>query len=229
MRKRKCILLFFCVVFAMCVGTLTKLSTSRAKEIGTNGCNYSINDAHVKKKGTVSYYRAKSCPDEATSAIKNAMKTWNEAGKEITFKLKSEKKGFATNDSINTVGSRLKNSTMKKIFGVNNAIAANHITFTENGYIEFSDIAINKQYEYGNGQNRDYFDYQGVFTHELGHTLGLRDLYEGDKKLKASSENDLPTMYGESYFKKHSYSVYPFLRSLANGDKSGIKKIEKIN
>lgn len=47
-------------------------------------------------------------------------------------------------------------------------------------------------------------------------------------KVDSSSENDLPTMFGVSTYKNHSYYVYTFLRSLSSGDKAGIKKVESL-
>lgn len=77
--------------------------------------------------------------------------------------------------------------------------------------VEF-DIVLDTNYSWGNATNNDeVMDLQNIVTHELGHGLGLNDLYQS----AAYQE----TMYG--------YSDYgeTIKRDLYKGDKAGITKL----
>ncbi len=76
--------------------------------------------------------------------------------------------------------------------------------------LEF-DMEFNTYYVWGTDGSPSKMDLQNIATHELGHSVGLADLYTSS----ASQE----TMYG--------YSNYGVLkaRDLYNGDQAGIKKL----
>lgn len=218
----------FVILWIMLLSIFGSAVHAQAKTYGGKGSNYKFYSDATLKKGTYKYYLGKNCDSNSIEAIKKSLKTWNSCSTEIKFKYKAAKKKFATEDKINTIGTKFSTKSMLKHFGSNTAIAAN-IFHISGVHIVESDIVLSDAYDYCNGQNRYAYDYQGVFTHELGHTFGLRDLYFGDKQLSVSSEIDLPTMYGEAYYKHHSYSVFTFIRSLSSGDKKGIRQIEKFN
>lgn len=180
------------------------------------------------RKGTYTYHSGYKRDSLSVSPIKKALKTWSDSSSEITFIFKDSKKKFKDGDGVWTIGTHFSRESMLKHFGSNTALAANLLR-PVNTHIVESDIALSKVYSFGNGQSREFYDYQGILTHEVGHSFGLMDLYSGDRQLNAADENDLPTMYGNPFYKNHSYSALPFLRTLSTGDRNGIKKIQSVN
>jgi hypothetical protein len=75
--------------------------------------------------------------------------------------------------------------------------------------VEF-DICFNTMHEWGIGE-ADAFDIQNVAAHEVGHAVGLDDLYE--------DENSDQTMYG------YTTEGEIIKRSLEDGDKAGAQEL----
>lgn len=99
--------------------------------------------------------------------------------------------------------------------GIENAVAINTLTHSlSTGRIIESDIALNRDYTYCDGNSTTDFDYQGVFTHELGHTFGLDDL-----EIYSGPINAIQTMYANSTY--NWYPVYYYFRDLDQDDKTG--------
>lgn len=194
------------------------------------GCNYLIFDSSYPAYKTYHYYKAPSCPSTALSAIDLAMSAWNIAsGNTMTLTLSGNTttKIFDMYDTYNSIGTMMSQADLMAL-GASNAIAVNATTPQSNS-IRNSDIALNSSFSYGNGQSTAYYDYRGIFTHELGHTWGLKDLYDGYPQLSMSSISDVPTMYGSAYTPFSSVlNVFPFMQSLTQGDINGIKAMKQF-
>lgn len=169
------------------------------------------------------YYIASSCPTSALSAVSSAINTWNVPYPSLKFTLVSTSKSsysFSYGDKVNTIGSSLSNSVFAQLGG-SGAIAVNLLSISS-GRIYESDIAFNNMHTYGNGNGNSsspvYYDYQGVFTHELGHTFALGDVYTTNVSI-----NDLPTMYG--YNEYNGIITYYYFRTLSADDVSGKAKV----
>ena len=126
-------------------------------------------------------------PYGSLNAIKAAMQTWtNVVGADLTFSYGStnisecgENDGDGKNivcfGPINTTGTLAQNTTWY---------------YTDSGEMFESDIKFNTNYPWGTDGSSNSYDVQNVGTHELGHSVGLADLYAA-----ADSEK---TMYGYS-------------------------------
>jgi hypothetical protein len=107
------------------------------------------------------------------------------------------------------------------VYGAGGALAMNALVLNSSGYSIESDIALNSMYTYGNGYSQSYNDYQGIFTHELGHTFGLGDLYTWTNPIQV-----IPTMYGSNINSGTLISYY--LRTLEDDDKAGKAQVASI-
>lgn len=183
------------------------------------------------------YYIASNCDTSAIAPIQNGMSTWN-AAPPTTFKLNlvnANKSNYRYNisnpqDYINTIGTAM---TVTEMAILNpSAIAFNSILYGLSDYLIIeSDIGYNTGFSFGvNGGPYDsFYDWQGVFTHELGHTIGLTDIYDHSGYL-----NTLPTMYGQSSWQQYNPTLvyYPnifiYLRDLADDDKNGKAYVASI-
>lgn len=83
--------------------------------------------------------------------------------------------------------------------------------YTSTGEIVDWDMIFNTDYTWGDADLGDYMDFQNIATHELGHSLGLKDLYSR----KCSSM----TMFGYSGYNDISK------RSLEPDDISSLLKV----
>ena len=179
--------------------------------------------SNLPNYSSYSYFIASSCPTGAVNAVINSFTPWNATTPSMTVTLASTSKSgfsFGIGNGINTIGSLLTNNDFA-VYGGSGAIAMNVKALNSSGYIIESDIAINNIYTYGNGNSQSYYDYQGVFTHELGHTFGLGDIYTWSDPIQV-----IPTMYG---LDKYSGTVtYYYLRTLEEDDKAGKAQVASL-
>ncbi len=177
------------------------------------------------------FYISSNCPTAGLSAVSNAISTWNGASP-TTFRFvlgnsgnksshkatyNSTKKDM-TSDGYNTIGTVLNALEVSSVCGRGAvAFCYSFRSTVQTTRFSESDICINSLYTFGNGAGIEYCDYQGVFTHELGHALALGDCnYSG-------SVLSCPTMYGAGTLSGTTGYIYYYLRSLTSDDKSGKK------
>ena len=156
-------------------------------------------------QSTFPTYMSKS---EVQSAIKSAFTTWDGATRRALFVDGGTTTAKAnTKDGVNTVAfGNLGGGYVAAAYGWFN---------TSNVVIEF-DITLSTSYTWATnvtksgdcGGAANAFDVRNITTHEVGHPIGLNDLYGTSDKAQ--------TMYG--------YAAYQELykRTLASGDKKGV-------
>jgi hypothetical protein len=217
-------MLFFAVFITLNIFTVKALATV----ICPSGCNYLVDDTLLPQFSSYTYYKTNDTNSSAASASASAMSVWNSVTSSMTLSLNtSTTKSLNTTDTYNTIGSLLSADTFANIAGSYTAVAANS-RYTDNGRIYYSDIILNGSYSFWTGDySQTYYDYQGVLTHELGHTWGLKDLYPGFTQLSATNYTNVPTMFGSvSYTTGENVTI--FLRDLVDGDKNGILVIKSL-
>ena len=154
---------------------------------------------------TLSYKMNQNEPNSACSTkIKNAFQAWEDEGRSnVDYNYAGE---VATN-SISNDGTNLM------LFPASHAtwLAGCYWWYNTSTYAltEF-DIAVyqNWKWHYGDNPQGDTYDFQSTFTHEVGHTLGLNDIY-----LNANKEK---TMYG------YGTQASTKQRTLEQDDKDGV-------
>lgn len=140
------------------------------------------------------------------SATKNATDTWEIYNKKIFGTVKMDPNSTIDTSGDNTFIYFNKNSKLGKNVG-----AQATIYYIEDKLIG-ANIEVNaKDFEWGDYlQNQDKMDFQGTLTHELGHVIGLLDVFT------IGCENH--TMFGMFQGEKGSYEA----RTLEFGDKFGL-------
>lgn len=218
MKKKQLLTLILCTIFTLNVTTIISHAS---------GNRYVINSAHLPAYNSYTYYKTGVTPANANTAISNAIGTWNAEISSMQFYLGSGTQSLNTSDSYNTVGSLLTADEFATVMGSYTYVAANRFDFDAYDRIKYSDIALNGSYSFNNGQYGSINDYQGIITHELGHTWGLGDVYESSE-ITFSSVNDLPTMFGNTYYSGYSGNVTIFLRDLKPDDINGLNAVKNL-
>lgn len=142
--------------------------------------------------------------------------------------LGSGTKSLNTTDAYNTIGSLLSADAFAAVMGSYTYVAANRFEYDVHDRIICSDIALNASYSFGNEQNNSINDYQGVLTHELGHTWGLCDVYESSNQFSVSNVNELPTMFGGVNYSGYSGNISILLRDLRQADINGLNVVKGL-
>ncbi len=155
------------------------------------------NDAEMTKKGLIT--------PNVIREIKTALNTWDDASKQNLF---LDSNTVTTNPTIQADVYNKVNTLSWKLF-TNSCIAYSR-TWYKNTLIDGyktavdSDIVFNTKYPWRT-EGTIGADVQTIALHEMGHSLGLGDLY--------SSEASKQAMYG--YYTK-------MWRTLGEGDKTGV-------
>ena len=147
--------------------------------------------AEIKWNGTSVTFGANPAggPSGSLSAICSAADTWsNVATSTFTFYCSSTSQNtvIGSSDGMNVIGF----DPLPE--GHEGTLAINYYWFySGNGQMVESDIIINLAYPWATDGSLDAYDVQNVATHEFGHSLCLKDLYN-------SSNDSEKTMYGFS-------------------------------
>jgi len=220
--RKKVFVVILSLLLVINIGTII----SYAEIIGDADCNYIINTEELPAYNSYTYYKTTYVPSTCNNAITGAIGTWNAVDSSMQFFLDNEvKTGFDTTDDISTIGSMVYEDDFEVISGSYTSVACNSMQLIA-GQIVASDIFFNDYYSFGNGQG-NYNDYQGILTHELGHTWGLKDIYEHSVQFSASNVNELPTMFGNIEYSGFSTNVSVFFRGLTEGDKNGLLRVKE--
>lgn len=143
-----------------------------------------------------------------TSAFSSAAETWDDATKVELF---NDQYTIDYSAHYGVIDS--KNTLEFRDYPSYSVIAKTSIWFyrSENRIVEFDQI-YNTRFNWGNAtETSSVMDLQSIATHELGHAIGLLDIY--------SSECSDVTMYGYSVYGDTSKST------LEKADKNGLKEI----
>jgi len=143
-----------------------------------------------------------------TTAISTAAETWDAATSKELFN-----DTYAVDYNINYGVQDYKNAITFGSYPDNNVIAITSIWYTRVGkkIVEF-DMLFNTYYTWGDATaNPNIMDLQNIATHELGHSVGLDDVY--------NSACSAVTMYGYSNYGETQK------RTLEQPDVTGLQKI----
>lgn len=150
------------------------------------------------------------------TCAKNAASTWNQAPGDTPFSCGSTTYGAI---SWYDTYSEVAYETFYNYPGLPSSAVG--VCVTVGPYYSNFDIILNSSETFAIctrlGQNAN--DYQGVFTHEFGHAIGLADRYT-----TVGSGNYFPTMYGNNAFNGIN-TTYAF-RDLLQDDKDGKIAVE---
>jgi len=153
---------------------------------------------------------ASGMPSGATAAVVAAAQTWeNDAGSYMDFtSLGTTSKYSNASDGVNVVGAGN--------LGATSTIAQCCIWYyPETSHIvEFGITYNTTAFAFATDGTPWAFDVQGIGTHEFGHTLHLRDLYDSDDASQV--------MYG------YGYKADASQRVLGLGDEAGIRAIYPV-
>jgi hypothetical protein len=174
-------------------------------------------------------YYSNQCSSEAKTPIQNAINTWNSASPtSMSFSLRPTINLYSYNpsspvDGFNTIGTPLPYSVFSVIANSSTAVMCNTFQATLSNskwkITEF-DILYNMSYTFGvNTSTSLPYDWQGLFTHELGHSFGLADLAYWDNTVST-----IPTMYGGASFiygMNYYDNITYYYRTLTSYDTTG--------
>jgi len=149
--------------------------------------------------------------DFVTTAISSAAETWDAATSKELFN-----DVYAVDYNINYGVQDYKNAITFGSYPDNNVIAVTSIWYTRVGkkIVEF-DMLFNTYYTWGDATtNSNIMDLQNIATHELGHSVGMDDIY--------SSSCSSVTMYGYSNYGETQK------RTLEQPDITGLQKMYGI-
>jgi len=143
-----------------------------------------------------------------TSAVQSSAETWDSATSKELFA-----DSYLVDNTAQYGAADGKNAIAFGAYSQNNVIAVTTVWYTRVGkkIVEF-DILFNDAYQWGDAtSNSSVMDLQNIATHELGHSVGLSDVY--------TQSCSAVTMYGYSAYGETSK------RTLEPSDILGLQKI----
>ncbi|MCX7924041.1 MAG: hypothetical protein N3B21_18815 [Clostridia bacterium] len=162
------------------------------------------------------YYIHTSFPTSQYSAVTSAASAWNSAGSK--FKLSCE----SVLDSSTLKWGDTKMHVAYVPFSYYGWDPDGNGAFAYTATKVYGDVLLNSSKSWGNGSSSNYLDYQGILTHEFGHSTGLDDVYGQGDVVGDPSKYNLVTMYGySSYSMQNSWGM----RTLEYDDITGIKAL----
>ena len=163
---------------------------------------------------TLTWHPHNSLGFTLTSFASAAANTWNAAPGNLRFAMSTVSTGsIVLGDTRNDVGYvRFSQAGLP----ANMVGAAFVVVTTLNGQSRHRnfDLLLNADQPFGNGNSQSFNDWQGIFTHEFGHAVGLDDLYVYSQGLP------IPSMYGfntDIFGRNITFD----LRTLEIGDRNG--------
>ena len=215
------------------IGFVSVMNPIIVKADGIYGYGYYFDDEMLPKEKEIQFYLGEGYSSNAIGAIQGAIATINNVGLfEISLSFTS--KSIALYDEFNTIGAELSETEWSR-YGMPDAVMITLSHVSDEGEILTSDILVRESANWTNTTSSGRRDYQGAFTHELGHALGLKDMYGNYKYADYknfirwfTTDESLPTMYGYDTYKSSNKYVFYHLRSLESGDINGLKYIYKL-
>ncbi|MBF0317635.1 MAG: matrixin family metalloprotease [Nitrospirae bacterium] len=174
------------------------------------GVNKTSGGAILKQKqpSVMLYVNATGGPTGSLEAITAGMQTWNSV---TTTSFRFIYAGATTatncgdNDGVNNVCFNLDTTR--------GSLAVNSVWYdTQTGEIFDDDINFNTRYLYSSDLTQNSYDLQNIATHELGHCLSLKDLYD-------------PTVDSEKTMYGYASKLETKKRTLDQDDMDGIASL----
>ena len=149
--------------------------------------------------------------DNILTAFETSVETWEDA-----LEVNADIIGLGTITTEKNNGRRLDGINTVRFGGLPRGVIAMNIIWTDGtSLVEWDQVYNDRQFDWSEDCLVDdcttKMDFQNIATHELGHAVGLGDLY--------NLECDTQTMYGYSEYGETSK------RDLAYGDIAGIKAL----
>ena len=170
-------------------------------------------------------------PSGSLAAIEAAMKTWSDTPTtsfEFIYGGESSSTAHGVDDNNNLISFGSSGET-----GV---VARNYFWYdVSSGFLFDSDIQFNTDYLWSTDNKPDTFDIQNIATHEFGHSLALKDLYNADdsektmyysgfigetkkRTLEQDDINGITYLYPSNYC---TFAIYPSNQTFNAGGGTG--------
>lgn len=225
--------IIFCSAVCFGVVNLCRPVIVRAQQV--YGYGYYFRTEGIPKYTSYTFHLGSGYANAAIPAIRSAIAAMNNNSRfSLTYNETVKLAEIA--DGVCTIGSELDNGTMEILCG-DGTYMGTVLSRGKAGKIKEVDIFVNAACGWVHSTSTSAYDYQGAFTHELGHALGLLDMYhyahndyEDYVRFQKwfTTDESLPTMYGFATYKDSKKIVYPYLRTLESGDCNGLDYIYKL-
>lgn len=226
--------IIFCTAVCFGVVNLCRPVIVHAKQV--YGYGYYFRTEWIPKYTSYTFHLGSGYVNTAIPAIRSAIAAMNNNSR-FSLTYNEAVKPAETEDGVCTIGSELDNYAILALCGTSNACMVTMCTRGSAGKIKETDIFVNNAFGWAHSTSTSVYDYQGAFTHELGHALGLLDMYhyahndyEDYVRFQKwfTTDESLPTMYGVATYKDSKKIVYPYLRTLESGDCNGLEYVYKL-